>query len=145
MKTQAIAKGSLVVLILLVSVAVFAVYFNFFSFINNSFPSNIKPFQNYASVESYSFNGTLLKIVVNWKDTTNTVPIYTQFVSDQYTSAVYNIDKQFYPNGTLILPFPIAVKTDTLSNIQLLIAVKYLVNSTEFTIVYDLGNTKVSK
>ncbi len=142
---NAISRGTLVVLIMMVGAAAFGTVFGYLQYINNSFPSKIMDFQKFASLKGYSFNGTVFSIYIQWFDKDKYMPLYAQFISDQYASRVYDVATQLHPNGTLLLPFPVEVSLSSMTNVELLIAVKNMTDGTDFTVVYSIGNVNSNR
>ena len=141
---RAATKGSIVVLVMILVAAAFGIAFGYLQYINNSFPSKVSEFDRYASVSSYSFNGSIFSVTLRWFDSAKYRPLYAQLVSDQYASRVYDITDQLYQNNTLLLPFPVEISLPSMTNVEILIAFYKITNGADFTIVHWIGNVNRS-
>ena len=131
----------------LVGAAAFGLYLGYLAYTSDSFPSQQRPFGEYASVVSSTFNGTEYAFRVQWNDP-NYVPMFTQLTStatDAANTPVCDLRLSSVKSGQIIfLPFTISPATATLSNVDLAIAVQSATNSTQFTIVYNVPSVSAT-
>lgn len=136
----------------MIGAVVFGLFIGFLALNNDSFPSQVRPFSNYASVVSSTFNGTEYAFVVKW-GSASYLPLYAQLTSpstDAANTPVCGTGLSSVSSGQMIfLPFSISPSSPTLSNVDLSIAVKSVVNGTEFSIVYNVpsvtaGNSPIT-
>jgi len=137
----------LLVVAALVGAAAFGLYLGYLAYTSDSFPSQQRPFGDYASVVSSTFNGTEYAFRVQWNDP-NYVPMFTQLTStatDAANTPVCDLRLSSVKSGQIIfLPFTISPATATLSNVDLAIAVQSATNSTQFTIVYNVPSVSAT-
>lgn len=130
----------LVVAALVGSVA-FGLLLGYLAYTNDSFPTQQKPFGEYASVVSSRFNGTEYYFRVQWISG-NSTPLYAQLTSpssDAANTPVCGFNVTSVSAGQKIdLPFAISTPSTSLSSVDLSIAVKPNSGSAEFTIVYHV-------
>ncbi|MDG7008711.1 MAG: hypothetical protein JRN06_10820 [Nitrososphaerota archaeon] len=135
------STAKLVVLGVIVGAVVFGLFVGYLAFVNDSFPTQTRPFGNYAKVESSVFNGTEIAFRVTWENS-SALPLYAQLSSassDAANTPVCDVGLSAVSSGQAIfMPFAITPTSATLSGVDLHIAVKALATGTEFTIVYDL-------
>jgi hypothetical protein len=135
-----IARGKVVVLMIVLGATIFAFVFSYLQYINNSFPSRIENFDNFAKVEGYSFNGTIFNVSLKWFNSSTYKPLYAQLVSNEYASRVYDVSDMLRADGTMNLPFPVVTGLQKMTGVEVLIAVRNMSNHSDFTIVYNAGN-----
>ncbi len=125
----------------IVAAVVFGAYVGYLAWTNDSFPSEVRPFDKYASVASSSFNGTEFAFRVDWLNSSY-LPLYAQLTSpatDAANTPVCDLGLSSVSNGqTLFLPFAISPPSATVNNVDLSIAVRSLATGSEFTIVYNV-------
>jgi len=141
------STAKLLVVAALVGAAAFGLYLGYLAYTSDSFPSQQRPFGDYASVVSSTFNGTEYAFRVQWNDP-NYVPMFTQLTStatDAANTPVCDLRLSSVKSGQIIfLPFTISPATATLSNVDLAIAVQSATNSTQFTIVYNVPSVSAT-
>lgn len=131
----------LIVVAMVVGAVVFGLVLGYLAFQNQSFPSAMKPFDDYASVVSSTFNGTEYYFKVEWTTAGNFTPLYAQLTSstDSANSPVCGLGIDKVQKGqTFELPFGTASPSTALSNVDLFVAVRANSNMTEFTIQYHV-------
>jgi hypothetical protein len=143
--TPAREKGASVVRALVIAAIVgsilFGLFIGYLAYTNDSFPTRVMPFDQYATVTSTQFNGTELAFSVTWNNS-GYLPYQAQVTSDSSDAAntpVCGLQLQSVTDGQMIfMPFSIASPSAALADVQLSIAVKNVVNGTEFTIAYTV-------
>lgn len=137
------SKGRLLVVVAIVGSVAFGLYIGYLALINDSFPAQVKPFGNYASIASDSFNGTEFAFNLKWENA-SALPLYAQLTSpatDAANTPVCEVGlSTVAPGQTIFMPFTISPASATLSNVDLSIAVKSIANGNEFTIVYNVAS-----
>lgn len=137
------STAKLVVIVALAGAVAFGGLIAYLAYANDSFPSQKEPFQDYAQVASYSFNGTEIAFHLTWENGSAT-PLYSQLnspSSDAANTPVCDIGLQSAsPGQDIFLPFNISPTSATLSNVNLYIAVRAVATGAEFTIVYNLAS-----
>ena len=132
------SRAKFAVLGAIVGAVVFSIFLAYQAWTNDSFPVQQKPFGDYASVQSYSFNGTEIGYQVRWLSS-DYLPLFAQVTSsttDAANSPVCGLGLQKVSSGQVIpLPFGVSQPSATLTNVELSIAVKSLTTGGEFTIV----------
>ncbi len=130
-----------------VGAVLFGTYIGYLAWANDSFPSEVRPFDQYASVASSSFNGTEFAFRVDWLNSSY-LPLYAQLTSpatDAANTPVCDLGLSSVSNGqTLFLPFAISPPSATVNNVDLSIAVKSVVTGSEFTIVYNMQSASAT-
>ena len=138
-----LSRTKAVVAIALVGALTFGVVLGYLVYENQSFPATQKPFGDYATVVSSTFNGTEVYFKVQWTGSGNFTPLYAQITSsvDGANSPVCDIGLNSVSKGqTIDMPFAVAGgPTSALSDVQLLVAVRANGNMSEFTIQYSSG------
>ena len=141
------SAARLLVIAAILGAVSFGLFIGYLAYSNDSFPSQKRPFSNYASVVYSSFNGTEFAFRVQWNDG-NYVPLFTQLTSpatDAANTPVCDLKLSTIGSGqTIFLPFTISPASPTLSNVDLSIAVQAATNSTEFTIVYNVPSVSAT-
>lgn len=124
----------------LVGAVLFGIFLGYLAYVNDSFPAEQKPFENYATVVSETFNGTEFAFTLRW-DNASALPLYAQLNSpatDAANTPVCDTGLSSVTAGqTLFMPFAISPVTATLQNVDLSIAVKPAAGAA-FTIVYNV-------
>jgi hypothetical protein len=137
---QKFSRNKVIVVIALLAAVIFGLVLGILLWTNDSFPSQTRPFDQYASVESSIFNGTEFSFGLRWLSA-NYTPLYAQLsspVSDTATTDVCNLNlTSAYAGEVIVMPFGLSGPSTSLSNVDLSIAVKSVVDGTEFTIVYN--------
>lgn len=120
---------------------IFGIYIGYLALTNDSFPAQQKPFGNYATVTSDTFNGTEFAFNLRWMNS-SAIPVYAQLNSlatDAGNTVVCSIGLQTVSNGQMVfLPFSISPQSATLQNVDLSIAVHPVQGGSDFTIVYSV-------
>ena len=141
------SKGRLLVVVAIVGAATFGLYIGYLALANDSFPAQVKPFSNYASVVSDSFNGTEFAFNLKWQNA-SALPLYAQLTSpatDAANTPVCEVGLSTVASGqTIFMPFTISPASATLSNVDLSVAVKSIANGNEFTIVYNVASVSAN-
>lgn len=132
----------LVVIAVILGATAFGLFLGYLAFVNDSFPTQEKPFGDYATVVSSVFNGTEYSFHLQWVAAGNYTPMYAQLtssVSDAANTPVCDIGLGPVTQGTTFdLPFAIASPATGLSSVDLYIAVRSNTNMTQFTIHYHV-------
>ena len=122
---------------------VFGLYIGYLAMANDSFPSAERPFAEYASVASSTFNGTEFAFNITWSNSSY-IPLYAQLTSpatDAANTPVCDLQITSVRSGQAIfMPFSISPATAQISNVDLNIAVRSLADSSEFTIIYHVSD-----
>jgi len=130
-----------VVVIAIAGAVAFGIYLGYLAWANDSFPAQVRPFADYASVSSSTFNGTEFAFNLSWTNS-SFLPLYAQLTSpatDAANTPVCNIGYSSVHSGQVIfMPFKISPASATLTNVDLSIAVKSLATGNEFTILYNI-------
>ena len=140
------SQGQRFVKLLVVAVVagalVFGGYVGYLAWVNDSFPAQQRPFSEYAAVTTSTFNGTEYSFTIQWLRS-DTAPLYAQLTSpstDAANTPVCDIGVDTVQAGQQsFMPFAISQHVAVLSNVELSIAMKSVVNGSEFTIVYDVS------
>ena len=136
-----------VVAIAIVGAVAFGVYVGYLAWANDSFPAQERPFGEYASVVSSSFNGTEFAFRVQWVNASY-LPLYAQLTSpatDAANTPVCGTGLTSVQGGqTIFMPFSISPPSATLSNVNLSIAVRPVGGGGDFTIVYNVAGVSAS-
>jgi len=153
MKTRGgFSKAKVAVLAVIVAALVFGLYIGYLAYANDSFPSQQRPFGDYASVVSSAFNGTEYAFTIRWSNGSY-LPEKAQLVSastDAANTPVCWTGLSSIESGqSVFMPFTITPTTITLTNVQLWIAVNQVSGGNEFTIVYTVpsvtaGNSTIT-
>ena len=129
----------LVVVVVLLGAAAFGLLIGYIAYANDSFPSQPKPFGDYAQVKSVAFNGTEIAFQVTWENG-SALPLYAQLTSptsDAGNTPVCDLGLSSVSSGdSIFMPFAISPTSATLSSVRLAIAVRQAAVGTEFTIIY---------
>ncbi len=133
----------MIVVTVIVAAVVFGIYIGYLAWANDSFPAEVRPFDQYASVASSTFNGTEFAFRVNWANSSY-LPLYAQLTSpatDAANTPVCDLKLASVSEGqTLFLPFTISPPSATVNNVDLSIAVRSVATGSEFTIVYNVSS-----
>lgn len=139
--------AKLAVILVVVGAAAFGLFIGYLAYVNDSFPSQTKPFANYAQVESSMFNGTEIAFWVTWQNS-SALPRYAQVTSpssDAANTAVCDLGLPSVTSGqSIFMPFAISPASAALSDVHLRIAVESLATHAEFTIVYTAATVAVT-
>jgi hypothetical protein len=140
-QSQGLVKAVIVAVV--VGAVVFGGYVGYLAWTSDSFPVQQKPFAEYASISSAKFNGTEFAFDITWLRA-DSLPLYAQLTSaatDAANTPVCDTGLATVQAGQeVFMPFSISKNAQSLSNVELSIAVRSLVNGTEFTIVYTTAN-----
>ena len=134
-------KARILVIAAVVAAVAFGLFLGYLAYTNDSFPAQVRPFSDYATVASALFNGTEYAFTLQWLNASY-VPQFAQLTSpntDAANTPVCGIQLSgIKDNQTVFLPFTISPASATLSDVDLSIAVQSATNSTQFTIVYNV-------
>jgi hypothetical protein len=137
------SKARVVVIIAVGGAAIFGVFLAYLAWTNDSFPVQQKPFADYATVRSYSFNGTEVVFQIRWLSS-DYLPLYAQMtssISDTANSPVCGLGLQNVTSGQVIpLPFGVSRPSASLGNVELSLAVRPVATGSEFTIKYSIAS-----
>jgi len=140
---RGLSRARLLVIAAVVGATAFGLLIGYLAYTSDSFPTQERPFSQYASVVYSSFNGTEFAFRIQWSNGSY-VPLYTQLTSqdtDAANTPVCSLNASRIESGqTIFLPFTISPESAALSNVDLAIAVQSATNSTEFTIVYSVAS-----
>ncbi len=138
--TRGRSKGRAVVILALLSATAFALFIGYQIWSNQSFPVDERPFSQYAAVASATFNGTEYAFTVKWL-ANDSAPLYAKVTSGTAESPLCTVDAGTPPGGqTLFMPFGLSAPSGSLSDVDLLIAVKSIPTGAQFTIVYHVDS-----
>jgi hypothetical protein len=141
------STAKLLVIVAIAGAVAFGLLIGYLAYTTDSFPSQQRPFVNYANVTSSTFNGTEYAFHVQWLNG-NYAPQYTQLTSpatDAANTPVCDLNLSGIKSGqTFFLPFTISPESAALSNVDLSIAVQSATNSTQFTITYNIPSVDAS-
>lgn len=131
----------------IVGAVAFGLYIGYLAYANDSFPAQERPFADYASVASSTFNGTEYAFSLRWNDSSY-LPLFAQVTSPQTDAAntpVCSIGLSTVQSGqTIFLPFTISPASAALNNVDLSIAVKSVATGAEFTITFNVASVTAS-
>jgi len=137
----------MIVVAVIVGAVVFGAYVGYLAWANDSFPAEERPFEEFASVTSSTFNGTEFAFRIVWANS-SFLPLYAQLTSpatDAANTPVCDLGMSTASSGqTLFLPFAISPPSATVNNVALSIAVRALATGSEFTIVYNVQSASAS-
>jgi hypothetical protein len=143
-RSRAIGAARVAVIVAIVGASAFGLYLGYLAYTNDSFPAQQKPFGEYASVVSSTFNGTEVYYKLQWTASNEFIPLFAQLTSptsDAANSPVCALNLSAISRGqTFDLPFAIATPSTSISSVDLAIAVRSVTNGTEFTIVYHVDS-----
>lgn len=135
------STAKLAVILVIAGAVAFGLFIGYLAYANDSFPSQTKPFADYAQVESTTFNGTEIAFNVIWQNSSG-LPLYAQLTSpssDAANTPVCDVGLSSVSSGqSIFMPFAISPTSATLSNVYLSVAVRPLTSGSDFTIVYQL-------
>ena len=135
--------AKLVVLAAFIGAIAFGGYLGYLAWANDSFPSTLKPFTNYANITSVEFNGTEYAVTISWLSG-NALPNYVQItssVSDAANSPVCDLGLTSVTQGqSIFMPFGLSGTSAAPTSVDLWIAVKNLTTGTSFTIQQQIDN-----
>lgn len=142
-RARGVGLARVAVVAAIAGATMFGLYLGYLAYTNDSFPVQQKPFGDYASVVSATFNGTEIYFRVEWTAGSGFTPLYAQVTSptsDAANTPVCGLNLTSVSQGQMIdMPFAISGATSTsLSSVDLAIAVRSSSNMTQFTIVYHL-------
>ena len=135
------------VVAVVVGALVFGGYLGYLAYSNDAFPTHQRPFSEYARVVSANFNGTELAFQVQWLRS-DSLPLFAQLTStdvDAANSPVCDIGISSVQAGqSSFMPFAVTKHLQVITNAELSVAVKSVVNGTEFTIVYPITSIQAN-
>ncbi len=141
------SKARTLVLAVIIGAVAFGLFLGYLAYASDSFPAEMRPFGDYASVVYSSFNGTEFAFRIQWNNASY-LPLYAQLTSpatDAANTPVCEISSSNVQTGkTLFLPFTISPASATLSNVNLSIAVQLGTNGPRFTITYNVASVDAS-
>ena len=133
------SAAKVVVIAVIAAAVAFGLFIGYLAYVNDSFPSQTRPFANYAQVDSVAFNGTEIAFEVTWENG-SALPLYAQVTSPSSDAANTPVCDLGLPSASsgqsIFMPFAISQTSATLSDVHLSVAVKSLATGGEFTIVY---------
>jgi hypothetical protein len=139
--------AKILVVLAVVFAVVFGLYIGYLAFSNNSFPTQVMPFGNYASVVSSTFNGTEYAFTIQWNNATY-LPLYAQLTSPATDEANTPTCATGLTSATVgqqvFMPFTISPATANLENVDLSIAVGKTASNPVFTIVFNVPNVNAT-
>jgi hypothetical protein len=121
----------------------FGGYLGYLAWTNGSFPSQQKPFGDYASVASASFNGTEYAFTITWLSA-DYLPLKAQITSS--ASEIANSPvcwlglTSVTPGQSIFMPFGVSSPSTSLTGVDLSIDVKSLATGAEFTIALHVDS-----
>ncbi len=133
-------RNKLIVAAVVIGAAAFGLLLAYLAYQNDSFPTQQRPFGNYATVESAVFNGTEVFYTIQW-NSPNYSPQFAQMTSQNSDEANSPVCDMPAPTGQVyVLPFSTTSPSTGLSSVVLDIAVKSSTNSTvSFTLEYTVS------
>jgi hypothetical protein len=138
-----LSRTRVVVVAAIGGAAVFGIYLGYLAWTNDSFPVQEKPFADYATMQSYSFNGTEVVFQVKWLSS-GYLPLYAQMTSstsDTANTPVCGLGIQNATSGQAIsLPFGVSRPSASLANVDLSLAVRSVATGSEFTVKYSVAS-----
>lgn len=141
-RSRGVSWAGAAVIIVICGAVAFSLYLAFVAWSGSSFPTQEKPFADYAAVVSTQFNGTEIYYRVEWNSTGALVPLYAQITSpqtDEANSPVCDLGMSSVTAGQMIdMPFAITAPKQALASVDLAIAVGAAPNQPQFTIVYHI-------
>jgi hypothetical protein len=141
------STAKLLVIVAIVGATVFGLFLGYLAYTSDSFPAQERPFGDYASVLSSTFNGTEFAFQVQWNNASY-LPLFVQLTStatDAANTPVCDLKLSSVTTGQIIfMPFTISPESAALSNVDLSIAVQSATNSTQFTIAYNVPTISAS-
>lgn len=140
--SRGVSRGRAAIVIALVGALAFGLYLGYLAYANDSFSTTVKPFDDYANVTSYNFNGSELAYNVTWENS-SALPLYAQVTSpstDAANTPVCSIGLSSVTSGqNVFMPFTINPEDATLQSVNLNIEVKDLASGHQFSIVFSLS------
>lgn len=134
-------------MVAIVGAIVFGVYLGYLAWVNDSFPTATKPFENYAAVTSYTFNGTEFAFTLTWNNASG-LPVKAQLTSpatDAANTPVCDVGLSAVTEGqSIFLPFTISPESPTLTSVSLNIDVQPAGGGGDFTISYTVASISAS-
>lgn len=136
-----------VVVVAIMGAVVFGIYLGYLAWSQDSFPAATKPFGNYATVTSYTFNGTEFAFNLTWENA-STLPLKAQLTSpttDAANTPVCGVGLASVNRGqSIFMPFSISPESPALNSVSLNIDVRPLGGGGDFTIIYNVANILAS-
>jgi len=137
------SMGRALVILAIVAAVVFGLYLGYLAWTNDSFPAQTRPFSDYATVTSATFNGTEYAFSLRW-NSSDFLPMYAQLTSPATDSANTDVCdtglSSVSAGQSIFMPFGLSCPSTALSEVDLSVAVKAVTNGTEFTIVYHVDS-----
>ena len=141
------SAARVIVLVAIVGAVVFGVYLGYLAWVNGSFPTATKPFENYAAVTSDTFNGTEFAFRLTWNNA-SAVPVKAQLNSPATDAANTPVCEVGLANVTkgqsIFMPFTISPESPTLTSVSLNIDVQPAGGGQDFTITYTVASISAS-
>ena len=145
--SRRVSTTRILVIAAVVGAVAFGLYLGYLAWANDSFPAQVMPFSDYATVTSSSFNGTEFAFSVRWNNASY-LPMFAQLTSpatDAANTPVCSLGYSAVEAGQVIfMPFTISPASATLSNVDLSIAVKSIATGSEFTVVYNVAGVSAT-
>ncbi len=146
-RSAATSRSKLIVVAVLVGAVAFGLYVGYLAWTNDSFPTQTRPFQDYAAVTSTEFNGTEFAFHIRWLNS-DFVPYQAQLTSSTTDAANTPVCAlqlgAVQSNQSIFMPFTIASPSAVLSNVDLSIGVKSPTTGADFTIVYSVATIQAT-
>lgn len=137
-----LSNAKVIVLAAFVAALAFGGYLGYLAYVNDSFPSQQKPFGDYAEVTAVQFNGTEYAVTVTWLSD-DYLPQYVQLtssVSDAANSPVCSLSLTAVSAGqSIFMPFGFDGPSAAPASVTLSIAVQSKAGL-DFTIQQQIGN-----
>lgn len=138
--------GKVLVVVAIAGSAAFSLYLGYLEWSIDSFPTQQRPFADYAQLVYSDFNGTEYSFGMKWLNSSY-LPMYAQLTSDTDAgnTPVCGLGVSSVTAGlVLYMPFAISQPSVALENVQLWVAVKDLAGGAQFTIEYTLGTVSAT-
>jgi hypothetical protein len=136
-----VGRAKAIVIVALLGSASFGLFLGYEAWTNDSFPAQVRSFNDYANMTGSTFNGTEYSFTVSWKSG-EYLPLFAQVTSttsDSANTPVCSLGLTSVQSGqSLMMPFKINGVESSLSNVQLAIAVRPAGGGSEFTILYNV-------
>jgi hypothetical protein len=136
------SRAKVLVILAIGGAALFGVYLAYLAWSNDSFPAQQRPFGDYATVTSTSFNGTEVSFDVKWLSA-DYLPLYAQVTSATTNAANTPVCglglKSISAGQVTAMPFGISKPSPVVTDVELSIAIRSVSTGDEFTIVYSAG------
>lgn len=135
-----LSKTRLVVIAGILGAVAFGGLLAYIAWTQDTFPSQTRPFKDYATVVSTSFNGTEYAFRIKWLNS-NFQPYSAQLTADQDAgnTVVCGFGSGQVASGQVIfMPFGLPAPAPALTNVHLYVAVRSAGGGGDFTIAYNV-------